>query len=63
MTILGAGSGTIKDGIDAGIKFGEGEYGEALKEFYLMLPLTELFWMKEDSRAMIDYATKSIFEK
>lgn len=62
-TILGAGSGTIKDGIDAGIKFGEGEYGEALKEFYLMLPLTELFWIKEDSRAMIDYATKSVFEK
>lgn len=61
-TILGAGSSTIKDGIDAGIKFSEGEYGDALKEFYLMLPLTELFWIKEDSRAMIDYASKSIFE-
>jgi len=61
-TLLGAGSSTIKDAVDAGIKFGEGEYGDAMKEFYLMLPLTELFWMKEDSRAMIDYATKSIFE-
>lgn len=61
-TLLGAGSSTIKDAVDAGIKFGEGEYGDAMKEFYLMLPLTELFWIKEDSRAMIDYATKSIFE-
>lgn len=61
-TLLGAGSGTIKDAVDAGIKFGEGEYGDAMKEVYLMLPLTELFWLKEDSRAMIDYASKSIFD-
>ena len=61
-TILGAGSSTIKDFVDASGKIANGEYQEALKEFYLMLPLTELFWLKEDSRAMIDYASKSIFE-
>lgn len=61
-TVLGAGSSTIKDGVDATIKLSNGDYQEALRDFYLMLPLTELFWLKEDSRAMIDYASKSIFE-
>jgi hypothetical protein len=61
-TILGAGSSTIKDFVDTSARIPKGEYAEALKEFYLMLPLTELFWMKEDSRSMIDYASKSIFD-
>lgn len=61
-TILGAGASTVKDFTDASTKMYQGEYGQALKEFYLMLPLTELFWLKEDSRAMIDYATKNAFE-
>ena len=61
-TILGAGSSTIKDAVDASSKIADGDYADALKEFWLMLPLTELFWLKEDSRAMIDYASKSIFE-
>ncbi len=61
-TVLGAGAGTIKDFTDASTKMYQGDYGQALKEFYLMLPLTELFWLKEDSRAMIDYATKNAFE-
>lgn len=56
-TILGAGSSTIKDFTDASTKMYQGDYAHALKEFYLMLPLTELFWLKEDSRAFIDYAT------
>ena len=61
-SVLGAGSSTIKDGVDATIKLSNGDYQEALRDYYLMLPLTELFWLKEDSRAMIDYASKSIFE-
>lgn len=61
-TILGAGSSSIKDFVDASVKMSNGEYSDALKEFYLMLPLTEVFWMKEDSRAMIDYASKSLFD-
>ena len=56
-TILGAGASNIKDFIDASGKMASGDYGEAIKDFYLMLPLTELFWLKQDSRAMIDYAT------
>ena len=62
-TVLGAGSSTILDAAKISGKIGSGEYAEALKEFWLLLPLTELFWLKEDSRSMIDYASKSIFDK
>lgn len=56
-TILGAGTSTIKDGFDASAKLAGGDYAEALKEFYLMLPLTGLFWLKEDSNAFINNVT------
>lgn len=56
-TILGAGASTIKDGFDATAKLAGGDYAEALKEFYLMLPLTGLFWLKEDSNAFINNVT------
>ena len=61
-TILGAGTSTIKDTVDAGLAVTEGEYAEAMKAFYLLLPLTEIFWWKEESRGLIDAASKSIFE-
>jgi hypothetical protein len=61
-TVLGAGAGTIKDFSDVVSNAYQEEYGQALKEFYLMLPFTELFWLKEDSRAMIDYATRNAFD-
>jgi len=61
-TILGAGSSTIKDTLDAGVALTQGEYAEAMKAFYLLLPLTEIFWWKEESRGMIDAVTNSIFE-
>jgi len=61
-TILGAGASSVKDFADASTKMASGDYADAVKEFYLMLPLAELFWIKDDSRAMIDYATKSVFE-
>ena len=61
MTIMGAGPSTIKDFVDAGAKIGQQEYADAAREFYFSLPLTQLFWVKEDSKAFIDYATKSAF--
>jgi hypothetical protein len=61
-TILGAGASSVKDFADASVKMANGDYADAVKEFYLMLPLAELFWIKDDSRGMIDYATKSVFE-
>lgn len=61
-TVLGSGVSTIKDFSDGVIDIYSGEYGSALKEFYLMLPYSELFWLKEDSRAMIDRVAKSIDE-
>lgn len=62
-TVLGAGSSTILDAAKISGEIGSGEYAKALKEFWFLLPLTELFWLKEDSRSMIDYASKSIFDK
>ena len=62
-TLLGAGPSTIKDIIDASIHVGRGEYRDALKEAYLTLPLTEVFWIKDDSRSLIDYASRQAFGK
>lgn len=59
-TILGSGVSTIKDFSDGVIDVYSGDYGSALKEFYLMLPYTEFFWLKEDSRAMINNVARSI---
>ena len=59
-TILGSGVSTIKDFSDGVMDVYSGEYGSALKEFYLMLPYTEFFWLKEDSRAMINNVARSI---
>ena len=59
-TILGSGVSTIKDFSDGVIDIYDGNYGSALKEFYLMLPYSELFWLKEDSRAMINNVARSI---
>ena len=59
-TILGSGISTIKDFSDGVIDIYDGNYGSALKEFYLMLPYSELFWLKEDSRAMINNVARSI---
>ncbi len=57
-TVLGAGSSTIMDGVEVGQNVFDKEYGSAIKHSYLMLPLTELFWLKEDSRAFINSATR-----
>jgi len=59
-TILGSGVSTIKDFSDGVMDVYSGEYGSALKEFYLMLPYSELFWLKEDSRAMINNLARTI---
>ena len=59
-TILGSGVSTIKDFSDGLYDIYDGQYGSALKEFYLMLPYSELFWLKEDSRAMINNVARSI---
>lgn len=61
-TILGSGVSTIKDFSDGIYDIYNGQYGSALKEFYLMIPYSELFWLKEDSRAMINKVAKSIDE-
>jgi len=59
-TVLGSGVSTVKDFSDGVIDIYTGNYGSALKEFYLMLPYSELFWLKEDSRAMINNVARSI---
>lgn len=57
-TVLGAPASQIKDFYDIGDATTRGEYGEALRNFWRVLPFTESMWYKNHSRQLIDDLTR-----
>ena len=58
--IGGAGFGVMKDAFDIGALVADGEYSDAFKDFYFSLPMTKLFWLREESDAFQDMINESI---